>query len=321
MRPARVARKASSTEALAHLSLECRPWAQADIPTRIDYIRRDRFIEHAGVRPVKARLVGLLHRPRTVRPQCVLLASEAGSGKTAFLRHLQRLYPDRQERRGARIARPVIYTEVEPAPTLRGLQLSLLTELGAPPVAIREREARNDLIKRYLSEFATELVLFDEVQHLQAITRRARMLLLDWMKWVSTGGKVSVVLSAAIADGARLIEHDAQLLTRFTQLRIPRFSVGLPLGQFLLTLERSLPLRRTSGLAHESMQRAILDETEAMQTLRGLTDGVVKVVQEAAVAAVTGGTERIERPLLNAWHELGVLPADSWRPAAARVSV
>jgi hypothetical protein len=47
----------------------------------------------------------------------------------------------------------------------------------------------------------------------------------------------------------------------------------------------------------------ILDETEMMQTLRGLTDGVVKVVQEAAVAAVTSGAERIDPSLLGAWRE------------------
>jgi energy-coupling factor transporter ATP-binding protein EcfA2 len=303
--------------AFEHLSFDTRPLADADEVTRVDYIRRDRFIEHLGVRPAKARLLGLLSRPRTVRPQCVLLASEAGSGKTALLRHLQRLYPDREERDSGRIVRAVVYSEVEPAPSIRGLQSALLTELGAPGVDIRHREWRNDLIKRYLSEFAVELVLFDEVQHLQAISRRERILLLDWMKWVSTAGKASVVLSAAIADGRRLIEHDAQLLTRFSEVSIARFRTGAAFGQFLLTLERSMPLRRASGLAQESMQRAILDESEAMQTLRGLTDGVVKVVQEAAVAAVTSGTERIELRLLAAWRD-GETVARHHRPAVTQ---
>jgi energy-coupling factor transporter ATP-binding protein EcfA2 len=303
MRRAKARNASRAREAFGHLSSETRALAEADAGTRIDYIRRDRFIEHAGVRPVKRRLIGLLGRPRTVRPQCVLLASESGSGKTALLRHLQRLYPDRAQRGSGRIVRSVVYSEVEPAPTLRGVQSGLLTDLGAPPLDIRHLHARNDLIKRYLSEFDTELVLFDEVQHLQALARRDRMLLLDWMKWVSTAGKASVVVSAAMSDGRRLIEHDAQLLTRFTEMAIPRFRMGIAFAQFLLTLERSMPLRRGSGLAQESLQRAILDESEAMQTLRGLTDGVVKVVQEAAVAAVTTGAERIELPLLSAWRE------------------
>jgi hypothetical protein len=291
------------SKALDHLSRETRSVAESDAAVRIAHIRRDRFIEHAGVRPVKRRLLGLLGRPRTVRPQCVLLASESGSGKTALLRHLQRLYPDRAERGSGRIVRSIIYSEVEPAPTLRGVQSGLLTELGAPPLDIRQLHARNDLIKRYLSEFGSELVLFDEVQHLQALSRRERILLLDWMKWISTAGKASVVVSAAMADGRRLIEHDAQLLTRFTEMAIPRFRTGVAFGQFLLTLERSMSLRRGSGLAHESLQQAILDESESMQTLRGLTDGVVKVVQEAAVAAVVTAQERIDLSLLGAWRE------------------
>jgi hypothetical protein len=300
----RAARKPPTVPPLYHhLSRETQGLAQADEATRTDYIRRDRFIEHAGVQPVKARLLGLLSRPRTVRPQCVLLASESGSGKTALLRHVQRLYPDREVRGSGRIIRAVVYCEVEPAPTLRALQRGLLTELGAPDVRIRFDEERNDLIKRYLSEFAAELVLFDEVQHLQAVARRERTLLLDWMKWVSTAGKASVVMSAAMSDGRRLIDHDAQLLTRFTEIAIPRFRVGVAFGQFLLTLERSMPLRLASGLAEERLQRLILDETEAMQTLRGLTDGVVKVVQEAAVAALTSGSELIDASLLGAWRD------------------
>jgi len=81
------------------------------------------------------------------------------------------------------------------------MQAGLLTEFGAPTVNIRQAQARNDLVKRYLSEFDTQLVLFDEVQRLNALARRDRMLLLDWMKWISSAGKASVVLSAAMAMG------------------------------------------------------------------------------------------------------------------------
>jgi len=196
------------TARLLHLSPEARVVAAADHRTRISYIRRDRFIEHAGVHPVKTRILSLLNRPRTVRPQCMLLASEAGSGKTALLRHLQRLYPDVDDRESQRVVRRVVYCEVEPAPTPLSLQVGLLTELGVPPVTLRRRDLRNDLIRRYLSEFGVEVVLFDEVQHVLALSLRERMLELDWMKWISTAGKASVVLSAAMASGRRLIEHD-----------------------------------------------------------------------------------------------------------------
>jgi hypothetical protein len=214
---------------LAHLSPETRAVAAADNRTRIAYIRRDRFIEHAGVEPAKGRILSLLDRPRTVRPQCILLAAEAGSGKTALLRHLQRLYPDVDDRESQRVVRRVIYCEVEPAPTPLSLQVGLLTELGVPPVTLRRRDLRNDLIRRYLSEFGVELVLFDEVQHVLALSLRERMLELDWMKWISTAGKASVVLSAAMTSGRRLIEHDPQLLTRSPKSRSRALQSGRPL--------------------------------------------------------------------------------------------
>jgi len=313
-------RPQSAHEPLHNLNCETHAEGPADAVRGIEQIRRHRVIEHAGIKPAKARLLSLLGRPRTVRPQCVLLASEAGSGKTAVLRHVQRLFPDREERSSQRIVRSIIYCEVEPAPTLAGMQASLLTELGAPTVNIRQGQARNDLIKRYLSEFDTQLVLFDEVQHLNALARRDRILLLDWMKWISTAGKASVVLSAAMGDGRRLIEHDTQLSTRFTEMAIPRFRTGIAFAQFLLTLERSMPLRLSSGLAREEMQRAILDETESMQVLRGLTDGVVKVIQEAAVAAVVTGQESIDERLLSAWRECAGTAAPQTAGRAAGVA-
>jgi len=50
----------SARESLEHLSRETRALAAADAAKRIDYIRRDRFIEHAGIKPAKARLLSLL---------------------------------------------------------------------------------------------------------------------------------------------------------------------------------------------------------------------------------------------------------------------
>jgi hypothetical protein len=51
----------------------------------------------------------------------------------------------------------------------------------------------DDLIRRALHELGTRLVIFDEALHLSNLDRSARALVWDWIKWVSTANRVSVV--------------------------------------------------------------------------------------------------------------------------------
>lgn len=55
------------------------------------------------------------------------------------------------------------------------------------------------------------------------------------------------------------------------------------------------------------MQRALLEQTQEMQAA-GVTDAIVRIFQEAAIAVVVSGRELITRDLLSACHESTRLP-------------
>ena len=70
------------------------------------------------------------------------------------------------------------------------------------------------------------------------------------------------------------MREEGQLETRFRIAYLPRWSVGPVFAQFLSAFERSLPLKRHSGLAAPDMQQALLDESGVMQRIPGITHGI-----------------------------------------------
>lgn len=284
-----------------HLDDPTRPWLGASTEERIRYIQRDRFILYHPLATVLEVLEDFVQRPASIRPPCLALVGDAGSGKSTLMREFQRRY----EVNGDPATRVVAYCVADAYPELRVLQQALMTALDIPaPLSIhRQRWVADDLIHRALADRGTRLVIIDEAQHLLNLPRREQASQWDWIKWVSTANCVSVAC-CGISGFEALIRADAQLETRFTLAYLPRWSVGPMFAQFLEAYERSLPLKRPSGLSALDMQQALLTESGFKQRLAGITHGIKQVLESAAIEAIRSGTERITIPLLSAWRGL-----------------
>jgi hypothetical protein len=282
-----------------HLDEQTRPWLGASMEERIRYIQRDRFVLHHPLATVLGVLEDFVQRPPSIRPPCLALVGDAGSGKSTLMREFQR----RHEADGDPGTRVVAYCVADAYPELRILQQALMTALDIPaPLSIhRQRWVADDLIQRALADRGTRLVIIDEAQHLLNLPRREQASQWDWIKWVSTANRVSVAC-CGISGFESLIRAEAQLETRFTLAYLPRWSVGPMFAQFLEAYERSLPLKRPSGLASLEMQPALLAESGVKQRLAGITHGIKQVLEAAAIEAIRSGTERITIPLLSAWR-------------------
>lgn len=303
----------------AHLDRNAKALINASAADRARTILKPRLIEHPAVRTIREWVDRRIQGPRSVRPPCLLISADAGAGKTSTLLHLQRCHPDRMSPGGSKMIRPIVRCDIEPHPEIPSLQQTLLTRLGAPLLDLRSTAMRNDLIGRYLSETETQIVLFDDFQHILHLSPRWRAIAMDWIKWVSSSARVHVV-GAGVLGVERLVQNDAQLSSRFPVVNIPRWIEGQSFGSFLQAYERSLPLQRPSHLWELSMQRAVLQESRALHTAVGVTDGIVRIIQEAGVAAIVTGGERITRELLPAWRESIRLPGMPER-ASSEISV
>jgi hypothetical protein len=296
-----------------HLDEQTRPWIGASTEERIRYIQRDRFILSHPLETVLDVLEDFVRRPASIRPPCLALVGDAGSGKSTLMREFQRRHEESLDP-GTRIA---VYCVADAYPELRILQQALMTALDIPaPLSIhRQRWVADDLIHRALADRGTRLVIIDEAQHLLNLPRRERASQWDWIKWVSTANRVSVAC-CGISGFESLIRAEAQLETRFTLAYLPRWGVGPMFAQFLEAYERSLPLKRPSGLATLAMQQALLTESGYKQRLAGITHGIKQVLESAAIEAIRSGTERITIPTLSAWRGL-YEPISNSAPARA----
>jgi ABC-type microcin C transport system duplicated ATPase subunit YejF len=72
----------------------------ADVATRVSYIQRDRFIPYHPVETVLNLLHGFVRRPASIRPPCLALVGDAGSGKSTLVREFVRIPAKADSRSG-----------------------------------------------------------------------------------------------------------------------------------------------------------------------------------------------------------------------------
>jgi hypothetical protein len=284
----------------AHLAAGARALVEASDAARIRYIQQDRFIPHSAALSILELLEGFVDRPVSIRPPCLALVGDSGCGKSTLMEELERRCSDPAHPE----TRKVVVCTMDPLPELRVSQRALLSALGVPPTMslYRPRVDGDDLIARSLQEWGTRLVVFDETLHMTNLRGRALTLQWDWIKWVSTANRVSVVCTG-IPGFEKTIQEEAQLETRFAIMRLPRWSVGPAFAQFLTAFERSLPLRRASGLGAARMQEVIVRESALQQHIAGVTQGIKQVIERAAIEAIHTGIERVTPPMLSSWRE------------------
>jgi len=299
-----------------HLDDEARELLDEDESSRIRYIQRDRFILYHPIETVLTLLEDFVNRPVSIRPPCLALVGDAGSGKSTLVREFERRCQSSEDPGAQR----VVYFVADAYPDIPVLQRALMSVLGIPaPLSVhRQRWVADDLIQRSLAERATRLVIIDEAQHLMNLKARDQARTWDWVKWISTANRVSVVCTG-IAGFESMLREEGQLETRFTIAYLPRWTMGEMFGQFLTAFERSLPLRFPSKLGSPEMQEALLKESALKERLPGITHGIKQVIEYAAIAAIRSGREQITVPLLSSWRDIFEPLTERRPPAAIRV--
>ena len=284
----------------AHLNEEALALISSPTEARIRFTQADRFIEYPAASAVLKTLEDTYLRPRSVRPECIALIADAGAGKSTLLNAF-RLRT--QQRREAELRKPVAYAVLNALPELHVMQAMMHDTLDIPTPSgqYRKHWLMDDVIKRTIEQLGVALVMLDEIQHITNLPRAVRRTVWDWIKWLSTACRVSVVCSGT-PGAEEVILQDRQFKTRFEIVRLPRWQVGPVFANFLHALESSLPLKQSSGLATRDMQVAILQESLAKDQVAGLTDSIRKIIASAAVQAIESGDERITVKSVTAWR-------------------
>jgi len=271
---------------LGHLLPAIRPQAKLDDAMRIQSLLRDRWIDYPRATQALEYLERLLATPRRERMPCLLMHGDSNIGKTQIIAKFRREHPDEfDERRGIEM-RQIISMQMPPTPDQHRFYSALLFEVGAPhnaaaSLAVLERLAR-DLLRR----MAPSMLIVDEVHHLLAGTYREQRAALNLLKFLANDLRASIVL-VGTDDAVIALQSDAQMVSRFTPLEIPRWRESEAFRRLLSAFERILPLRRPSDLAKREIVQYVLAASD------GLTGEVSRILNAAAELAIRDGNESI----------------------------
>jgi len=145
------------------------------------------------------------------------------------------------------------------------------------------------------------VVVIDELNSLLAGTPRQQRVFLQLLRFLSNELRLAFV-GVGVPEARHALLSDTQLRSRFTDVELPPWSLGEDLRDFIVRLTWSLPLRAPSPVDSPKLRRLLLDRTG------GITLGICKAFERAAMAAIRNGRESID---LNSFED-----PEIWRGVA-----
>ncbi|MFI6155160.1 AAA family ATPase [Kitasatospora sp. NPDC051170] len=244
----------------------------------------------------------------------LIVSGPATTGKTTTLMALGRSFQlsDARQHPGRTGRRPVLFISVPPAATPKILVSEFARFLGMP---LSERLNQTDITNAVcdtLCELGTQLVLIDDV-HLLDTRRRSGAETSDQLKYLGERIPATFVYSAVDIETSPLLTgvRGAQIAGRFKIFRNRPLAYGTAADQqtwhaLLHGMEDLLRLR-----AHRP--GTLVRHAAYLHTRTGGRIGSLsQLVREAALIALTEGTEKITKKLLDEVELDATAEADAW---------
>lgn len=140
---------------------------------------------------------------------------------------------------------------------------------------------------RLLRELAVRVLVIDEINSVLAGTPRQQRLFLQLLRFLSNELRAALVC-AGVPEARHALLSDPQLRSRFSDVELPAWAAGEELRDFVNRLIWSMPLREPSPVDSAKLRALLVKQSQ------GVTLGICKAVERAAIAAIRSGRERIE---------------------------
>jgi hypothetical protein len=131
------------------------------------------------------------------------------------------------------------------------------------------------------------MLIIDEVHHLLAGSYREQRASLNLIKFLANDLQASMVL-VGTHDAVIALQTDAQMVSRFTPVEVPRWRESEEFRRLMAAFERILPLRLPSDLAQRDIAQYVLAASG------GLTGEISRILNASAELAIRSGHEFIK---------------------------
>ena len=272
----------------SHLPEDVRPLATLDSEQRIAHIRAKRWVDYPHAARTLRRLEEIYVQPRSERMENLLLIGQSGMGKTMLVRKFERYSSVALKGTGTFRLQPVVVMLMPHDPTAPRFFLQLLKAVGVPPMDTFEGSApRETTVLRVMKDLQTKVIVIDELNSVLAASPRQQRQFLQLLRWLSNELRVALV-GVGVPETRHALLSDDQLRSRFMHLELPTWEEGADFKRFVTHLIWSLPLRAPSPIDSARVMQLLVGRTG------GITLGVCKAIERAAIAAIRSGIERVD---------------------------
>ena len=273
---------------------------------RINHIRKDFWLGHAGAKKILSELERLLTYPRMRTMPHVIIVGERGFGKRTVMHRFYQKNPPLKTNKDGKThfsQIPVLLIESPAKPEEQRLYYRILEAINCLPnasVGAAELESRTYTllksvnIKILMIKNADDIIAGD-----RQVFKEMRKVLVKLSEEVQT----SLVLSGTVEAKLHL-DSDPRTENLFKPLYLMKWKLvnseddpgakepPTEFIRFLKSYEHILPLKNTSNLANPETAKSILEATE------GILGEVISLIKSAAELAITTGTECIDQDVL-----------------------
>ncbi len=295
---------------------------------RIRAIWEDSFIPYPQGNAVLSLFEELLSRPRTLRPQNILLTGVPGNGKTALLHEFEKRNPRRKKLANNQgetqkvlltgapgNGKSALLNECErrhPRQSEPGVEIIPILRTTAP-VNGGEGKLLSTILQPFgYSDWDAGSVVSKQRRVLTALfTCRVRLLMIDDVNNMLHGGKkksealfairnisnyLRIPIVFAGSEEAGIVFGDEEsLTTRLEVSKLPLWTEGRHLSHFLWELESTLSLKKASCLYKKEKAHLIVDLSKSLDASGrgGVLVNILKLVKTAAINALKDESEQI----------------------------
>jgi len=260
---------------------------------RIHYIKSPRWIGYHVATNILDRLEALLAYPKSGRMPNLLIVGDTNNGKSMLAKRFWKRHPPADNKEGESVVVPVLYMQAPPVPDEGRFYNTILDLLFAPHKPGDRVDRKQSQAIKLMREVGLQMLMIDEVHHILAGSLSRQRAFLNVIKFLGNELEIPIV-AAGTRDAFRAIQTDPQLANRFEPAVLPRWKNEDEFGNFLITFESLLPLRKPSNLDDLSLGDRIYAMSE------GYIGEISRILVNAAVHAVTSGRERIDHKVLDA---------------------
>lgn len=275
-----------------HLAAAVAKVADRDNDSRIDYIRRDRFVFYERAEQVLMELETLYRSEDAVRPQGRLIVGRSLMGKSSILDEFLRNHPATDNLEGDAAVVPVLVVQY-PESAKEGIYSEILSKLNVKlPTNAKGQEMRITAV-RLLRAVGLKLLLIDELHNVLEGSANSQRRGLNSIKYLMNELRRPVVCAGTI-EVLNAIKSDPQMYSRFKRMPLTRFEDDEKFLELLAGFEVLIPLRKASFLHEPKLSTRIYRAT------MGIVGEVADLLNTAAIYAIENDLECITEEVIDA---------------------